>query len=71
MFISNRFASADEDDSVLLKNIDRAVESVGDVNFGIYECPYPYKRIMTPAVLKSSPSPADSLFSKIPAATPA
>lgn len=52
VFISNRFASADEDDSVFLKNIDRAVESVGDVNFGIYECPYPYKRIMTPAVLK-------------------
>lgn len=52
MFISNRFASADEDDSVLLKNIDRAVESVGDVNFGIYECPYPYKRVMTPEVLK-------------------
>lgn len=52
VFISNRFASADEDDSVFLKNIDRAVESVGDVNFGIYECPYPYKRVMTPAVLK-------------------
>ena len=28
VFISNRFASADEDDSVFLKNIDRAVESV-------------------------------------------
>lgn len=52
VFISNRFASEDEDDSVFIKNIDRAVEAVGDINFGIYECPYPYKRVMTPAVLK-------------------
>ena len=52
VFISNRFAAEDEDDSVFLKNIDRAVEAVGDINFGIYECPYPYKRVMTPAVLK-------------------
>ena len=44
VFISNRFAAEDEDDSVFLKNIDRAVEAVGDINFGIYECPYPYKR---------------------------
>ena len=47
VFISNRFASADEDDSVFLKNIDRAVESVGDVNFGIYECPMPWKRLVS------------------------
>lgn len=52
VFISNRFAAEDEDDSVFLKNIDRAVKAVGDINFGIYECPYPYKRVMTPAVLK-------------------
>lgn len=52
VFISNRFAREDEDDSVFLKNIDRAVEAMGDMNFGIYECPYPYKRIMTPDVLK-------------------
>lgn len=52
VFISNRFAAADEDDSVFLKNIDRAVEAMGDMSFGIYECPYPYKRVMTPEVLK-------------------
>lgn len=52
VFISNRFAREDEDDSVFLKNIDRAVDAMGDMNFGIYECPYPYKRIMTPDVLK-------------------
>lgn len=52
VFISNRFASEDEDDSVFLKNIDKAVAAMGDMNFGIYECPYPYKRVMTPEVLK-------------------
>ena len=53
VFISNRFAREDEDDSVFIEHIDKAVEAIGDINFGIYECPYPYKRIMTPDVLKT------------------
>ena len=51
VFISNRFAKEDESDSVFLKNIDKAINSIDEVGLGIYECPYPYKRIMMPETL--------------------
>ncbi len=52
VFISNRFASEDEDDSVFLKNVYKAIEGIPEIGLGIYECPYPYKRIMAPDTLK-------------------
>ena len=52
VFISNRFAKENEDDSVLLKNFEYAVKSIPEIALGIYECPYPYKRVLTPAVMK-------------------
>lgn len=52
VFISNRFASADESDDVLLKNMGHAAEALPDTALGVYECPYPYKRLLTPYVLK-------------------
>ncbi|MBE6782836.1 MAG: dihydrodipicolinate synthase family protein [Ruminococcaceae bacterium] len=52
VFISNRLAKADEDDSVFLKNMEYVVNNIPEIGLGIYECPYPYKRLMSPAVLK-------------------
>lgn len=52
VFIANRFAKADEDDSVFLKNYEKVVSSIPEIALGIYECPYPYKRLMAPATLK-------------------
>ena len=52
VFISNRLAKADEDDSVFLKNMEHVVNNLPEIGLGVYECPYPYKRLMTPAVLK-------------------
>ncbi len=52
VFISNRFAKADEDDSVLLKNMYYVMDKLPEISFGVYECPYPYKRLLTPGVLK-------------------
>lgn len=51
VFISNRLAKQDEDDSIFLKNVDRFMNEIPDVSFGVYECPYPYKRLMTPETL--------------------
>ncbi len=51
VFISNRLAKKDEDDSVFLRNVDVFMNEITDVAFGIYECPYPYKRLMTPETL--------------------
>ena len=64
VFISNRFAGEDESDSVFLKNMEKAVGEIGDISFGIYECPYPYKRIMTPSVLKELASTGRFTFLK-------
>ena len=52
VFLSNRFAAPDESDDVLLKNLDYVVSRIPEIGLGIYECPYPYKRLMTPSVLK-------------------
>ena len=52
VFLSNRFARADESDSVMLERIFETVERLPQTAFGIYECPYPYKRVMQPQALK-------------------
>ena len=64
VFISNRFAGEDESDGIFLKNMEKAVGEIGDISFGIYECPYPYKRIMTPSVLKELASTGRFTFLK-------
>ena len=64
VFISNRFAGEDESDSIFLKNMEKAVGEIGDISFGIYECPYPYKRIMSPSVLKELASTGRFTFLK-------
>lgn len=51
VFISNRLAKQDESDEVFLKNIDVFLNEIPDVQFGVYECPYPYKRLLTPETL--------------------
>lgn len=52
VFISNRFAKADENDSTFLKNTEYVVKNIPEIALGIYECPYPYKRLLTPEVMK-------------------
>ncbi len=52
VFISNRFAKADESDDVLFERMEYVANALPDVAFGVYECPYPYKRELTPYILK-------------------
>lgn len=51
VFISNRLAARDESDEVFIANYGKFVESIPEIALGIYECPYPYKRLMTPETL--------------------
>ena len=53
VMISNRLAAKDESDDVLIANMHRILDAVPDVPFGIYECPCPYKRLLTPKVLEA------------------
>ncbi len=64
VFISNRFANADESDDVLFENMSKAADAIGDIPFGVYECPYPYKRELTPYLLKKMAETGKYLFIK-------
>ncbi len=53
ILISNRLAAEYESDDVFIKRLDFLLHELPeDVSLGFYECPYPYKRILTPKVLK-------------------
>lgn len=51
VFISNRFAAKDESDDVLLERMEYVANALPDIPFGVYECPYPYKRELSTYVL--------------------
>lgn len=51
VFISNRFAAADESDAVFLENVDYVVSRIPEIALGIYECPVPYRRLLSPETL--------------------
>ncbi|MBQ8899197.1 MAG: dihydrodipicolinate synthase family protein [Clostridia bacterium] len=52
VLIPNRFAAENESDDVLIRNLDYVLENTdSSITFGCYECPYPYKRVLTPRVI--------------------
>ncbi len=51
ILVSNRLAAADEDDDVWKQRLMYILEKIPDCVFGIYECPYPYKRLLSPELL--------------------
>jgi 4-hydroxy-tetrahydrodipicolinate synthase len=52
ILISSHFATKDESDTVLINNLKKFFDLTGNIPMGTYECPSPYKRIITPEVLK-------------------
>lgn len=52
VFISNRFADENESDDIMLKNMERAAKALPDIPLGVYECPYPYKILLTPYAIE-------------------
>lgn len=53
ILISNRLARQDESDDVWIANAERLIRALpDDVPLGVYECPYPYKRLMTEKLLR-------------------
>ena len=48
IFITNRFASPSQGPEVWLENLKRVMDALPpELPLGLYECPYPYKRIVT------------------------
>lgn len=53
ILLTNRLAAEKESDEVWLENLKKLMMMIPkDVPLGFYECPYPYKRILSPKLLK-------------------
>ncbi|SEM63577.1 4-hydroxy-tetrahydrodipicolinate synthase [Chitinophaga rupis] len=53
IMITGHFANIDEPDSTLLQRFEELFSLTGNIPLGLYECPAPYKRIITPEILKT------------------
>lgn len=52
ILITNRLDPNNEGDDVFIANAERLLAALPeDVKLGLYECPYPYKRLVTPKIL--------------------
>ena len=52
ILISSHFAEKNESDAVLMANFEKFLSLTGDIKVGTYECPSPYKRLISPEVFK-------------------
>lgn len=53
ILITNRLDLNNEGDDVWIANAEKLLSMLPpDVNLGLYECPHPYKRLVTPKILK-------------------
>ncbi len=64
VLVSNRFAKQDEGEEVFRKNIGRVFTELPTVTFGIYECPYPYLRLLTTEFLRDCAQNGKLIFLK-------
>ena len=52
VLVTNRFDLHNDGDEVWKENADRVLDGIqSDIPLGIYECPVPYKRLLTPEIL--------------------
>lgn len=53
ILITGHYANIEDSDDVLLKNFDRMFRLTPNIPLGLYECPAPYKRILSTGVFKT------------------
>lgn len=69
IFISNRLAQAGESDEAALEALKQLTVAVPErVDLGIYECPYPYKRLLSDDTVAGARRAGATRLSRIPAA---
>lgn len=64
VLVSNRMAKADEGNDVFKKNADDIFTQLKDVTFGLYECPYPYLRLLDDQFLADAAKQGKLVFLK-------
>jgi 4-hydroxy-tetrahydrodipicolinate synthase len=52
VLVSNRLAGKDEEEEIFLNNFDAVLRQLPQTVFGMYECPYPYLRLLSTEFLK-------------------
>jgi 4-hydroxy-tetrahydrodipicolinate synthase len=52
VLVTNRLATEDESEEVWKKNAKVLLQEIPDIPLGLYECPAPYKRLLSPELLK-------------------
>ena len=53
VLLTNQFAAENEDDELWWKNFSALLARIPeDITLGLYECPYPYKRVISPELLR-------------------
>jgi 4-hydroxy-tetrahydrodipicolinate synthase len=51
ILITSMLAEPDEDEEVLKGRLEQIMEQTGNIPLGVYECPLPYKRLLSPALM--------------------
>lgn len=53
ILITNRLAAREESDEVWISNLQKLLKEIpDDIKLGLYECPYPYKRVLSPEMTR-------------------
>jgi 4-hydroxy-tetrahydrodipicolinate synthase len=52
ILITGHFANVDDSDEILLRNFDKMLSLTNNIPLGMYECPAPYKRILSAEVFE-------------------
>ncbi len=52
IMVTGHFANVDDADDVLLRNFEKMFHLTGNIPLGMYECPAPYKRIISAGLFK-------------------
>lgn len=53
IIISSKIVKAEESDEVFMRRLEKIMAATEGIPLGIYECPFPYKRIMSPEIYKA------------------
>ena len=64
VWVSNHLATQDDNDDIWKINAEKLMKAVPDIALGIYECPTPYKRLVSPEILKWCAGTGRFLFLK-------
>ena len=53
ILITGHYANVEDNDSILLRNFEKMFRLTAGIPMGLYECPAPYKRIISPEVFET------------------